>query len=106
MGGDIQGWTVRREETLIPSLVWQGVRSRPHDREERVEPRGLADTYLTRTVTRALALAVIQVWYDDLPTGDVAITVSAVSVFQKAFLQPYALVVQVRHTPGGPRTVQ
>ncbi|GLI67662.1 hypothetical protein VaNZ11_011914 [Volvox africanus] len=35
-----------------------------------------------------------QVWYDDLPAGDVAITVVAVSIFQKSAQQPYALVVQ------------
>ncbi|GIL57145.1 hypothetical protein Vafri_12444 [Volvox africanus] len=35
-----------------------------------------------------------QVWYDDLPAGDVAITVVAVSIFQKSIQQPYALVVQ------------
>ncbi|GIL86597.1 hypothetical protein Vretimale_11512 [Volvox reticuliferus] len=35
-----------------------------------------------------------QVWYDDLPAGDVAITVMAVSIFQKSAQQLYALVVQ------------
>ncbi|KXZ45956.1 hypothetical protein GPECTOR_49g540 [Gonium pectorale] len=35
-----------------------------------------------------------QVWYEDLAAGDVAISVSAPTVFSRAGRQPYALVVQ------------
>lgn len=35
-------------------------------------------------------------WYDNLDAGDVAITITARTVFVKAVRQPYALVVQVR----------
>ncbi len=40
-----------------------------------------------------------QVWYDNLPAGPVAITVTAPSLYVNTPQQPYALAVQVRVLP-------
>jgi hypothetical protein len=69
---------------VLPFLVLGGMRG------------GAARTGGPCIVPRVVPRVVRQVWYANLGSGDVAIAVSAPSVFARAARQRYALVVQVR----------